>query len=866
MKNMLDHEKINELEVSLGLKKSLIEQFYKLPSQWPLGKAPKLIQTSEMAELAVSHDGTAIKFVSQKLITANLCQSAVMQNGLALNYIPEKYQTRALCELAVESNGLAIKYVPKAWITSSLAFKAVNRCLRLQYGFEDYPIGYIPKKFITKKLVFESVKCSPCSLKNIPNRFITKTICQQAFEKNPLVIKWIPEKCITREMCLTVIEYSFDKNSSRRISFDLFPDKMRNDKIVLDAYIQKFGAVPIITWNNRLLQEIKEHEEVAATTKPLSEDTVSYLNSKIIIPKAVEIETPPPSSEAILVKAKNQESNIYDLAATDDAAERITYYITDIHLEHQFNNLTDKGDIYFEKIINFLDNKISEMVSSAKSTNGVLLVGGDVSDSKELTTLFYQKLSTLWHGTIISILGNHELWDGHPEGISGGYISRPIEDIVNDYRKRINMSIGTYIKSVLLQNAVYIHYKNRQGCVIEENQILSAADEDLRDICSKASFILLGGIGFSGLDSCYNAEGGLYRSAVTTLEEDRELSQRFRSVYDKLNRCAGDKQVVVLTHTPVHDWTREPCNPNWIYINGHTHQNTLIRKQDGTTVLSDNQVGYKPTKWKLNGFSVSGWYDPFQNMEDGIHEITSEMYRDFNLGRGIQSYGCNHPGKIYALKRNGLYLFLLKSSSLCLLMGGNRKRLDRYDVQYYYENMELYGKKVREAMLPYHQALEAVSKEIKSFGGLGTIHGCIVDISYFSHVYINPFDGTIAPYYAPDICSHLVYEDLPSLLNEKEPELSENFLNTHKNGLIPLLSRFAVSKRNKKAKKMYFATVPELVLGTEMYKPSNIMRSIQYIFDQNVIRIWRDEILTTDFSKNAPIAEIEAKPKQIEKK
>lgn len=73
------------------------------------------------------------------------------------------------------------------------------------------------------------------------------------------------------------------------------------------------------------------------------------------------------------------------------------------------------------------------------------------------------------------------------------------------------------------------------------------------------------------------------------------MSNQFKKVYDKINRCAGDMQVIVITHTPIYDWANDPVNPNWVYINGHTHQNSLIRKQDGTTILSDNQVGYKPS-------------------------------------------------------------------------------------------------------------------------------------------------------------------------------------------------------------------------------------------------------------------------------
>lgn len=39
-------------------------------------------------------------------------------------------------------------------------------------------------------------------------------------------------------------------------------------------------------------------------------------------------------------------------------------------------------------------------------------------------------------------------------------------------------------------------------------------------------------------------------------------------------------------------------------------------------------------------------------------------------------------------------------------------------------------------------------------------------------------------------------------------------------------------------------TVPQAVLDTTMYEPSRIMRSIQYVFDQNVVRIWNDEVLS----------------------
>lgn len=910
-------DKENTLESALGLReKSALELFYERPCESTLRKISKRDQTPDIVRLAIENDGYAIKSTSEKLITGELCEIAVRQNGQALAYIPERFLNQKLCRIAVENSGLAIQYVPKEWVTYQLAFEAVSQKLSLKYDFQKYPISFIPKPLRTEELLRVSITNSPDCIKDIPESElskdlyylavsgngamlkivpskykdiemitaaiaseplsmeyvpqskITKKLCVAAFKDNPFVLKWIPEKFITREMCLTLIEESCDEDRSEQISLEWFPEIFRNDRIVIDALVQKIGVWRILGWNQILLEKIKEYGEIVIPTTPLSEDTVNYLHSivdslevrPIPLLKFDEVETPPPNSEATLVKAEDNGVHTYDLTITDDTTVHTVYYITDLHLEHQLKDILDDGKIDREKINAFLDEKIQEMLSSVRGSQDYLLIGGDVGHTKGLVTMFYKKILNAWNGTIISILGNHELWDSHPEGVKGGYISRPLNEIIDDYRNRINF-VGWKHHSLLLQNEVFINYKNRQGSVISEEQILNASDDDLRDLLAKSTFIILGGIGFSGLNQRFNAKFGLYRSAVTTIDEDRDLSNQFKRVYDKINSCAGDMQVIVLTHTPIYDWANDPVNPNWVYINGHTHQNSLIRKHDGTTILSDNQVGYKPSKWKLNSFTISGWYDPFRNMNDGIHRITSEQYRDFNLGRGIQSNGCNYPGTIYALKRNNMYMFLLQSaSSLCLLAGGQRKRLDYFNVQYYYDNMGEYVQKVKMAVSPYQTALMTIAKEVRCIGGWGTVHGCIVDIDWFNHIYLNPFDGKVTPYFAYDISSRLAYKDLPSLLKAHIPQLSSRFKTAQKNGEVPLLSKYAVTKK-KKAENMTLATVPQLVLGTEMYEPSRIIKSIQYIFDDNIIRIWKDEILDAYFDDDSSVLTIEDKQK-----
>ena len=48
---------------------------------------------------------------------------------------------------------------------------------------------------------------------------------------------------------------------------------------------------------------------------------------------------------------------------------------------------------------------------------------------------------------------------------------------------------------------------------------------------------------------------------------------------------------------------------------------------------------------------------------------------------------------------------------------------------------------------------------------------------------------------------------------------------------------------NSNQKGAEIAIVPRWVLGTEMYAPSRIMKSVQYIWSQNVIRVWNEDVL-----------------------
>ena len=189
-------------------------------------------------------------------------------------------------------------------------------------------------------------------------------------------------------------------------------------------------------------------------------------------------------------------------------------------------------------------------------------------------------------------------------------------------------------------------------------------------------------------------------------------------------------------------------------------------------------------------------------------------------------------------------MFTLKSTkSLCILAGGARKRL-AHSMSYYYENLTRYATVVKAAFTPYHNALEKISDEVKAIGGNGYIHGCIVDIDFCNHLYLDPCDGHITPYFAIDTTPKIKYETVRCLLQDSPfpptqldgKLLLENYDKKQIDGALLVLADSQKELND-------VAVAPELFLDRTMYKSSRIMRSVQYLFDGNVVRIWRDEIL-----------------------
>lgn len=789
---------------------------------------------------AVSNCSFMLENFPDEVKDYEVCESAV-RNDLSVNasqcalqYVPigllKGENGRRLCEIAVNSNGLAILHVPENFITNEMAHCAVVNSITRGFKYlfgdivierdaSDWPVGHIPRKFMSQKLVNTSVKMFPASLLSVPLKYVSEELCLNIVNSNGLYLEYVPQEYKLSE---AIIDAAL---SDSPLALKYVPNEKRTKARCLDAIKREPNV--LISW---FPEEIYVEYETSIGVNDSSSIIVSEVPVRLSTPKA--------TTEKSISVLDNNKVIVHHSALDENTLVKTIYYVSDIHLEHQLNLYGKEVD----KVKNSVRRKVSQLVSSVPSdVHDILLIAGDVADSVKLERIFYDSLRDLWHGKIISILGNHELWDGNPMGTKD---SRAIDEIIDDYRQTIQESNNT----VMLENELLIVYKRQQTVRIDEKTLIEADAAELSELCKESSLIILAGIAFSGLNPRFNASMGLYRSTVS-IEEDTERSKRFREVYNKVIACASTQHVIILTHTPMEDWSNDKYNPNWIYVSGHNHQNSLVRLDDGTTVLSDNQIGYIRKRWLLKGFTVRGRYDPFEDWDDEIYSITRQQYADFNQGHGVNMKGFKQPGSIFVLKRAGIYMFVLQDQRLYLLAGGHIRILE-HDINYYYNNMTLYYEQVKASFAPYRSILQSISNEVQAFGGSGLIHGCIVDIDFYNHIYLNPYDGKIVPYFAEDMTNKIIFKDIKTLLEtspvrpkcSKGSLLLEQYKLAYSNGQTPILA-----SQSKNAN-IALATVPEVVLDRSMYEPSRIMRSIQYIFDQNIIRVWKDSILSTNFA------------------
>lgn len=571
------------------------------------------------------------------------------------------------------------------------------------------------------------------------------------------------------------------------------------------------------------------HVSVATLKRIGAYDDTAFIRLASDVP---EFAVMAPSRDGEIVPAARH----CELVVPDDsAAGTAYYYVSDLHLNHKLAARFPRETSELE-ICEYLEGLAAELVSDVPTGNcevDTLLVLGDTSYNFEVASIFFSGLRKHWGGDIVVTLGNHELWD-YERGGRGDRPTPTVSDVVSRYRE---MFSGYGI--TLLHNAVLARYRGFQDRVFDQDALDKLSDDELAHILARSTRVIVGGIGFSGLNKDFNATNGIYRDTVASLEEERMQSQLMSALHERVRRLAPRSHVVVATHMPMRNWSREQMQPGWVYVSGHTHRNTFVEDGD-IRAYEDNQVGYGGTNARLMRFFIDQRYDPFRDLGDGIHEIERMDYIDFNRMRGI-FVESNREGRVLMLKREGVYLFLFVwevTGNLYLLSGGRITKLDVQDPRYYYENMVAYAAMVKEAFSGYQQVIRLVGDEVKRIGGQGTVHGCIVDIDFFNHIYLDPFTGKLTYYYALSVDDRVEYRSIRALFQERRPDLLPG-LNSLPKGKNPDGSKVSILLRGGET------ALAESIIATDtlMYKPSRTMLSIQYLFDANVIRNWNEDAL-----------------------
>ena len=139
---------------------------------------------------------------------------------------------------------------------------------------------------------------------------------------------------------------------------------------------------------------------------------------------------------------------------------------------------------------------------------------------------------------------------------------------------------------------------------------------------------------------------------------------------------------------------------------------------------------------------------------------------------------------------------------------------------------------IKRPLINYTLFQKQVADLVRSFGGIGRIHGCIVDIDFYNHLYVNPIDLKVTAYWAVDIISKVVYSSLPVLLKEHCPALYINYKNllaSNRDATLP-----TIAESSNEGGHSY--------LSTDIYSASREIRKMQKL-SSGVLTLWRENIV-----------------------
>lgn len=402
-----------------------------------------------------------------------------------------------------------------------------------------------------------------------------------------------------------------------------------------------------------------------------------------------------------------------------DGGLRIAY-ISDLHLHHHLRFYDDNEDCMIKDMVDKLHRSLECLDDGKYNHIFAIFLGGDISETPEMTLKFLRKFRERIDIPIFFVLGNHE------------YISfSDVPSCVHFYREKLQS-----LRITLLHNE-YVEY--RRG---------------------KEKFLVYGGTGFAKYDEVWNADNVVCCPGFTREDEIRETTL-FETAYMSALEAAKESRscLLCMSHYPIHACLNSKYDKEVIYFTGHNHCNEYVRTED-KVLYADNQVGYDKIEIVLKEVTTGLVINPYHDLKDGLYQTTVEDYLKFYrylgeyAGDGTLLYRRCQNASLYVVKRKGYYGFFMistkkDSKGISIVNGGVTKKLTKStEISWICENFDIVVSKYLQMLLPLRRVQEEISKELKELGLDGTIHGLIIDVDYFHHISLNPIEGNAEFYFS----------------------------------------------------------------------------------------------------------------------
>lgn len=506
-------------------------------------------------------------------------------------------------------------------------------------------------------------------------------------------------------------------------------------------------------------------------------------------------------------------------------SNKITFhYISDMHAELL---LINRGSQKNTKTEIFED--IAKKLFCTYDKKGYILVAGDIFLNPIDTYNFYKILTKyISPQKIFVVLGNHELWHMYGDKIDlseGNTIEEQMNLLIEPYRQ-VFSSLGVHF----LENEV-VYLKDNNYVRLSESQLVSLSATEINNLINDCEFLVLGGIGYSGYDPYYNSTKVIW-SLLGSVEEELIFTNRFLNIYKKLTPIVNDKKAICLTHTCRHEWCNLNSKTNWIHVSGHTHHNKRF-VTDGEIIYADNQIGYRfsdcvlPIAFKTFDFRKK--IEEKQAISDGAHHISHNQYNEYWADRG-ENYHAKDHWDIIRLHKNGIDMFVsVNNNSLYLLRGNSDKKLTGGNYEDYLDLLDSYFSVVKKMYNEYYQRLESISSFVTSFGGSGKIHGSIVDIDFYNHIFVDPDNMYETVYNSPTYNNITIYENVTSLLYYERKDLY--------NEIVDIYAKTGSTNMEQ----VYEQTTS--TLRADYSNVSKKMTQINRMLKNNVVLDWEEDLV-----------------------